>query len=88
MPDKLKRRVKNYAKEGAPFEETVFLIYSKEEADEAGIAYTPWQQCREIGDWGLTDDGFVVSLRKPVEEHKNFNQDSNGLGDRCSDDGS
>ena len=70
MPDKLKRRVKNYAKEGAPFEKTEFLIYSKEEADEAGIAYTHWRDCKDIGDWGLTDDGFVVMMRKPPSEFR------------------
>jgi hypothetical protein len=36
-----------------------FRVYTKEEADEAGIQYKPWEHGR-AGDWVLSDDGYVA----------------------------
>ena len=35
-----------------------FKIYSREEADAAGIKYVPWREAK-AGDWALTDDDYV-----------------------------
>jgi hypothetical protein len=58
--DQITRRVKN--SEGV-FEETTFTIYTKEEAEEEGIDYKEdWRDCRP-GDWGLSDDKYVIQCR-------------------------
>ena len=38
------------------------FIYTAEEAEAADIKYKPWIECREAGDWGLSDDGYVTEL--------------------------
>ena len=48
------------------------FIYTKEEADEAGIKYKPWVEC-EKGEFGLSDDGYVTELM----EHKVYSKDKN-----------
>lgn len=48
------------------------FIYSKAEADEAGIAYKPWVECNK-GEFGLSDDGYVTELM----EHKTYSSDKN-----------
>ena len=48
--DILKRRFRDVERE--------FRIYSRAEADEAGIKYVPWREAKE-GSWVLSDDGYV-----------------------------
>ena len=35
-----------------------YKVYSKAEADEAGIEYVHWREAK-VGGWALTDDGYV-----------------------------
>jgi len=36
-----------------------YTAYTKEEADELGIKYKPWYECKR-GDWGISDDNVVA----------------------------
>ena len=51
--DKVKRKFKDNP--------GVFTVYTKDEADKENIDYKPWRHA-EVGDWALTDDGFVMEL--------------------------
>ena len=58
--DVIKRRLKQL---DGKFREQEFLIFTKEEADERRLTYWPdWRDCL-AGDWGLTDDGYVMQCR-------------------------
>jgi hypothetical protein len=47
-------------------------IYTREEADKEGIVYKPWIEC-EVGEWGLSDDGYVTELiHKKNYKNNNF----------------
>jgi hypothetical protein len=39
--------------------EKEYIIYTKEEAEKAGISFRTWHKCRG-GDWGLSNDGYVA----------------------------
>lgn len=41
-----------------------YAIYTKEEAEELGMEYTPDWKKASPGDWALTDDGYIVELHK------------------------
>jgi len=38
-----------------------------EEAEARGITWRDWRECREIGEWGLTDDGWLLELDRVNE---------------------
>lgn len=49
----------------------IYTVYTKEEADTEKIEYSPWRDTKE-GEWGLTDDGFVMELvRKKTYADRN-----------------
>lgn len=39
----------------------IYTVYTKDEADKEGIKYVPWRDTK-VGEWGLTDDNFVMEL--------------------------
>ena len=39
-------------------EKVRFKVYSIDEAEDLGIDYVHWKECKD-GDWGLSDDGYV-----------------------------
>lgn len=41
-----------------------YTIYTREEAEEAGIEYVYWKDCKEEGVYCLTDDNYVAYLIK------------------------
>jgi len=48
----------------------VFEIYTPEEANERGIPFKPWKECKP-GEYGLSDDGFVgVCLKRKTYTNK------------------
>lgn len=47
-----------------------FWVYDKEMADDKGIKYKHWRECKDKGDWGLTDDGYVGELLKRYKMKK------------------
>ena len=46
-----------------------FRVYTKEEAEELGIQYKPWEQA-SAGDWVLSDDGYVAECYSCKEYRK------------------
>lgn len=61
MPDQLIRRFGGTPRKWA--------VYSKEEADEAGIEYVPWREAEE-GEWALTDDNYVCQVVRKTGPHR------------------
>ena len=49
-----------------------YPVYTKEQAKDKKLDYVYWRQA-EVGDWGLTDDGFVAECY----DRKNYT-DKNG----------
>lgn len=53
------------------------VVYDEEMAKEEGIVYKPWRECG-IGDWGLSDDGFVGEcferrkIKKSNKQHGDY----------------
>ena len=41
-------------------------IYTKQEADDAGMVYVPWKEAK-TGDWALTDDDYVAEALRVSE---------------------
>ena len=47
-------------------ESHVFFVYTEEEAKREGIEYKEWWKC-DAGEYGLTDDGYVLKCIRRVE---------------------
>lgn len=52
---------------------TTHKIYTEEEAKEQGIDYVYWKEA-EVGDWAITDDGYVMECEKIYETDGKSNQ--------------
>jgi|7_EtaG_2_1085326.scaffolds.fasta_scaffold37892_2 hypothetical protein len=43
-----------------------YTVYRQDEADEEGLSYLPWKRA-EIGDYALSDDGYVAKVINKAE---------------------
>jgi hypothetical protein len=58
--ERLNRKHWSLTRDGSRrYHKQTYLIYTRDEADNEGIHYKPWQSCRK-GDWGLSTDGYVA----------------------------
>jgi hypothetical protein len=55
-------------------------VYTVAEADEIGIAYKPWDEVHEPGDWALSEDGYVCELLRKVEYGRHVDGDASKYG--------
>ena len=69
--DSITRRLKQPSGEYA---EQTFTIYKRSEAEQEGIAFKEdWRDCK-AGDWGVTDDGYVMQCRAFTGEEQGDRQ--------------